>query len=158
MGKAPLAVQLGVGYDGQIIFKTNAVREPPHRTARADEVPEFPGTVQRGRVVINVVMDVRLVRVGGNEKGILALCPAHRRFIADAVCLLRRDFAGLERLADLIAKHIRVPPLLPACGGLVLGLAQKELGIGGHMVAAVGRDKLAALGLVRVLPVVKPLF
>ena len=96
MEKASLAVQLGIGDDGQIIFKANAVREPSHRTARADEVPEFPGAVQRGRVVINVIVNVCLVRVGGNEKGILALCPAHRCFIADAVCLLRRDLPGLE--------------------------------------------------------------
>ena len=96
MEKAPLAVQLGIGNDEQIIFKANAVREPPHRTARADEVPELPGTVQRGRIVLNVMVDVRLVRVGSNEKGVLALCPAHRRFIADAVSLLRRDLPGLE--------------------------------------------------------------
>ena len=55
MEKAPLAVQLGIGNDGQIIFKANAVREPPYRTARADEVTELPGAVQRGRIVINVV-------------------------------------------------------------------------------------------------------
>ena len=158
MEKTPLAVQLGIGNDEQIIFKANAVREPPYRTARADEVPELPGAVQRGRIVINVIVDVRLVYVGGNEKGILPLCPAHRRFIADAVGLLRRDLPGLEGLANLIAQHICVPPLLPTCGGLVLGLAQKELGIGGHMVATIGRDQLAALGLVRVLSVVKPLF
>ena len=151
-------MQLGIGDDGQIIFKANAVREPPYRTARADEVPEFPGAVQRGRIVINVIVDVCLVCVGGNEKGVFALCPAHCRFIADAVRLLRRDLPGFERLADLIAQHIRVPPLLPACGSLVLGLAQKELSIGGHVVAAVGRDQFTALGLVRVLPVVKPLF
>ena len=96
MEKSSLAVQFGVGDDGQIIFEANAVREPPHRTARADEVPEFPGTVQRDRVVINVIVDVCLVRVGGNEKGVFALCPAHRRFIADAVGLLRRDLPGLE--------------------------------------------------------------
>ena len=68
MEKSSLAVQFGVGDDGQIIFKTNAVREPPHRTGRADEIPEFPGAVQRGRIVINVIVDVRLVCVGGNEK------------------------------------------------------------------------------------------
>ena len=158
MEKSSLAVQFGIGNDGQIIFKTNAVREPPQRTARADKVPELPGAVQRGRVVINVIVDVRLVYVGGNEKGILPLCPAHRRFIADAIGLLRRDLPGLEGLANLIAQHIRVPPLLPACGSLVLGLAQKELSIGGHVVAAVGRDQFTALGLVRVLPVVKPFF
>lgn len=71
MEKASLAVQLRIGDDGQIIFKANAVREPPYRTARADEVTEFSGAVQRGRVIINVVVDVRLVRVGGNEKAYL---------------------------------------------------------------------------------------
>ena len=96
MEKASLAVQFGIGNDGQIIFKANAVREPPQRTARSDEIPEFPGAVQRGRVVINVVVDVCLVCVGGNEKGVPALCPAHRRFIADAVRLFRRDLPGLE--------------------------------------------------------------
>ena len=123
MEKTPLAVQFGVSDDGQIIFKANAVRKPPHRTARANKVSELPGAVQRGRIIINVIVNVRLVRVGGNEKGVLALCPAHRRFIADAVGLLRRDLPGFERLADLIAQHIGIPPLLPACDGLVLGLA-----------------------------------
>lgn len=74
----------------------NVAVEAPHRTARTDEVPEFPGAVQRGRVIINVIVNVCLVRVGGSEKGILALCPAHRRFIADAICLLRRNLPGLE--------------------------------------------------------------
>ena len=59
-----------------------------HKRFGSDEVPELPGAVQRGRIVINVIVDVCLVRVGGNEKGILALCPAHRRFIADTFCLL----------------------------------------------------------------------
>ena len=63
MEKASLAVQLGVGDDGQIIFKANAVREPPYRTARADEVPELPGAVQRGRVIINVIVERILSRI-----------------------------------------------------------------------------------------------
>ena len=96
MEKASLAVQLGLGNDGQIIFKANTVREPPQRTARADEIPEFPGAVQRGRIVINVIVDVCLARVGSNKKGIFALCPAHGCFVADAVGLLRRNLPGLE--------------------------------------------------------------
>ena len=63
------------------------------------------------------------VCVSGNEKGILTLRPAHRRFIADTVGLLRGDLAGLERLPDLIAEHIGIPALLPACDGPVLCLA-----------------------------------
>ena len=96
MEKSSPAVQFGVGDDGQIIFKTNAVREPPHRTARADEVPELVGAIQRSGVVVDVVMNVLAVSVGGDEKGILALCPAHRRFVAHPVCLLWGDLARLE--------------------------------------------------------------
>ena len=96
--------------------------------------------------------------MGGNEKGVLTLCPAHRRFIAYPVCLLGSDLSGLERLPDLIAQHIGVPPLLPARGGLVLGLGEQELGVGSHVVASVGRNQFAVLGLVRVFTVVKTVF
>ena len=69
MEKSSLAVQFGVGDDGQIIFKANAIREPPYRTARADEVPELPGAVQRGRIVINVIVDFSILsRSFGHEK------------------------------------------------------------------------------------------
>lgn len=105
-----------------------------------------------------MVVDVLAVCVGGNEKGVSALCPAHGRFIAYPVCLLRGDFPRLEGLADLIAEHIRVPLLLPARDGLVLGLCQKKLGVGCAVVTLIAGDQLTALGLVRVLPVVKAVF
>ena len=63
------------------------------------------------------------VCVGGNEKGVLALRPAHRRFVADAIGLLRGNLSGLERLPDLIAQHIGIPALLPARDSPVLCLA-----------------------------------
>ena len=121
--KMALAMQLGIEDHGQVIFQTNPVREPPHSAGRANEIPELPGMIQRGGIVVNVVMDVLAVCVGSNEKGILALRPAHRRFIADAVGLLRGDLSGLESLPDLIAKHIGIPALLPARDGPVLCLA-----------------------------------
>ena len=96
--------------------------------------------------------------MGGDKKGVLALGPAHRRFIAHLVCLLRGDLSRLEGLADLIAQHIGLPALLPARGGLVLRLGEQELGIGGHVVALIGGNQFTALRLVRVLPIVKPLF
>ena len=79
--------------------------------------------IQRSGIVVNVVVDMLVVCVSGNEKGILALRPPHRRFIADAVGLLRGDLSGLERLPDLIAQHIDIPALLPARDGPVLCLA-----------------------------------
>ena len=103
-------------------------------------------------------MDVLAVCMGGDEKGILALGPAHRRFIAHLVCFLRGDLSRLEGLANLIAQYIGLPALLPARGGLVLDFGKQELGVGGHVVALIGGDQFAALGLVRVLPVVQAVF
>ena len=146
-------MQLRVGNDGQIIFKTDAVREPPQRTARADEITKLPGAVQRGRIVINVIVDVCLVRVGGNEKGVLALCPAHRRFIADPVGLLRGDFPLGKGLTDLVAQR----PLLrrPARFRLILALYQHKFSVGGFRVAEVGGHRPQ---LLRVQAVVKAVF
>lgn len=95
--------------------------------------------------------------MGGNEKGVLALRPAHGCFITHPVCLLRGDLSGFERLPDLIAQHIGILPLLPARDGLIFRLAQRELGVGGYVVALVGRNQFAALGLVRVFTVFKPI-
>ena len=41
-------------------------------------------------------MNVLAVCMGGDEKGVLALSPAHCRFIAHLVCLLRGDLSRLE--------------------------------------------------------------
>ena len=62
-------------------------------------------------------------KLGCNEKGILTLRPAHRRFVADTVGLLRGNFSGLESLPDLIAQYIGIPALHPARDGPVLCLA-----------------------------------
>lgn len=89
-------MEFGVGDHGQAIFQTHPVRKPPHRPGRANEIPELVGTIQRSEVVVDVVMNVLAVCVGGDEKGILALRPAHRRFITHPVCLLGGDLSRLE--------------------------------------------------------------
>ena len=99
--KTALAMLLRILNDRQLVLNAHPVREPPHRKAGADEVMEFPGTVLGGGAVINVIVNVALVNVGADEELIRALCPAHGCFIADFVCLLRRDLAGRERLPDL---------------------------------------------------------
>lgn len=156
--KAALAVELWMGNHRKIVFQAYPIREPPHRPRRVPEVPELAGTVQGRGVIVNVVVNVLAVCVCGDEKGILALCPAHRRFIADAVCLLRGNLAGLKGLPDLIAEYVGIPFLFPTRDGFILGLAQKELRVGGLVVALVGRNELAALRLFRVLAVVETVF
>lgn len=151
-------VELGVLDDRQIMLQAHPVRQAAQGETGAQEVAILARIVQGNSVVVDVVMDVLSVCVGSDEKGVLALGPAHRRFIAYLVCLLRGDLSRLEGLADLIAQHIGLPALLPARGSLVLGLGKKELGVGSHVVALIGGDQFAALGLVRVLPVVQAVF
>lgn len=95
------------------------------------------------------------VRVGHHEESVFSLGPAHRQLIADVQRLLRVQLPRGERLADLIAQHVGVPPLLPARDGFVPGLAQKKFAVSGEGVALVGADQGPVQGLGRVLAVVE---
>lgn len=153
-----LTVELGILDDRQIMLQAHPVRQTAQGKTGAQEVAVLAGIVQGNGVVVDVIMDVLAVCMGGNEKGILAFGPAHRRFIAHLVCLPRGNLSRLEGLADLIAQHIGLPALLPARGSLVLSLGKQELGVGGHVVALVGGNQFAALRLIRVLPIVQAVF
>ena len=136
MQKAALAVELGPLYHGQRVFQAYPVRQPPQGEAGADKVAEFPGAVIGRGIVVNVIVNVAFVGMGADKKLILALCPAHRRFIADPVGLLRGDFPLGKGLADLVAQR----PLLrrSARFRLILALYQHKFSVGSFRVAEVG--------------------
>ena len=113
---------------------------------------KLPGAVKGRGIEINVVMQMALVNMGTDEKLILAFRPAHSRFIADFVCLLRRDLTGWKRLPDLKEQG----PALhgPARLRLVLAFCQKKLGGGRCWIAEIGRH---GPQLFRIEPIGKPL-
>ena len=82
---------------------------------------EFPGAVKSRGIEINVIVNVALVGMGADEKLVFAFRPAHRRFKAQLICLLRRHLAGRERLPYLEEQR-------PALHGP--GLQCPRLGIG----------------------------
>ena len=100
-----------------------------------------------------MIVNVALVDVGTNEKLVLALCPAHGRFIADFVGLLRRNLTGRKRLPDL--KEQGPAFHSPARFCLVLAFGQKKLSGGRCRIAEVGRHSSY---LFRIEPVGKPIF
>ena len=140
------------------MLNAHPVREPSERPPGTEEISIFSGAVQGSGIVIDVVVDVLAVGVGGDEKGMVALRPAQGRFVTHPVRLLGGDLPRLKRLPDLIAQHVRVPFLFPARDGFVLGLGKQELRVGGHVVALIGGDQFTALGLVGILPVLKAAF
>src|SRR5699024_9181033 len=110
-----LAPGLRVLRNGEAVFQTQPVREPPEGEAGAPKVSELPGTVKGGGIVIDVTVDMLLVRMGCHKKGVAALRPAHSQFIADTVSLLRRDLTGIEGHAYLVTEHVCFLFLLPPC-------------------------------------------
>ena len=145
-------MELGIEDHGQVIFQTYPVREPPERKAGADEIMVLLGAIIGRGIVIDVIVDMIFVNVGTDKELIFALRPAHSRFIADPVGLLRGYLSGLERLAYL--KEQRPSVSLPARFSLVLAMHQQELRMCRGMVAKVGGHSAQ---LLRVEGIFKPL-
>jgi len=66
----PLA--LGILNYGQAMFNTYDIAKPVHSLGVALEVAEFMGTIQAGGVPNDVVMDVRLIYMGGYDESVIA--------------------------------------------------------------------------------------
>ena len=133
------------------MFQTNQVAQPLHRKGGKPEIFEFPGSVQGSGIINNVVVDVRPVGVGGNDKSVLALQKTLGKLVAYAVGFLRRDLPRLEGLPHLIGDDIA---FLAAPGGLLVQpFRQQKFLVYGQRAALVAADQLALFGLVRVLDI-----
>ena len=67
-----------------------------------------------------MIMDMRFVNVGGNDKSVVAFGEAHAEFIADFISKLRGYFPGLKGLPYLIGNDIAC--LFSACNIIILPL------------------------------------
>ena len=63
-----LAVGLGVLHDGVAVLNADGIAQPPHRPGAAQKIAELAVAVQVDRIPNDVVMDVRLVDVGTDDK------------------------------------------------------------------------------------------
>ena len=133
------------------MFQTNQVAQPLHRKGGKPEIFELPGPIQGSGIINNVVVDVRPVSVGSNDKSVLALQKTLGKLVADAVGFLRRDLPRLEGLPHLIGDDIT---FLAAPGGLLVQpFRQQKFLVYGQRAALVAADQFALLGLVRVLDI-----
>ena len=99
----PFAFHLWIKDNGQIILKTYPVRQPPDCPRRAYKVTKFMCTIQRGRVIIYVGMNMLAVNMGGDKKCVFPFRPAHGKVVAyfqGGFCV---NLAGLKGLPHLIA-------------------------------------------------------
>ena len=131
------------------MLQADQIAQPLHRKGGKPEIFEFPGPIQGSGIINNVVVDVRPVGVGGNDKSVFSLQKTFGKLVTDAVGFLRRNLPRLERLPHLISDNIT---FLAAPGGLLVQpFRQQKFFVHGQRAALVTTDQLALLGLVRVL-------
>ena len=94
------------------MLQTDNVAESLQCNSRKPEVTKLPVAVQIGGIENDMIMNMCPVHMGCHDKSMLPFCESHTGFIPYFICFLRCDFTRLERLADLICKHIslRLPP------------------------------------------------
>ena len=98
-------------------------------------------------------MDVGLVNMGADDKGMVSLGKPHCQLIAQAVGLLRRDLTGNKGLPDGVGNHI--VPSAPSAGlGKILPLGKSKLRIGNPAVALIAADEPAVVGLCGIFNIV----
>ena len=88
------------------MLQAELVVHSPDRPGGAPKVSEFPGAVKIHGIDNDMVMDMVLVYVRADDKGIVALRQFQGKLPADLVRLFRRDFAGPKGLAKVIGDHI----------------------------------------------------
>ena len=89
-------------------------------------------------------MNVRLVYVGADHKGMIAFGKTLGKFYTQPVCFFRGDFAGAERLAHMIGNHIIRTAHSPGSGN-VLPLCQKKLCIRSPAVTSIAGNEPAVI-------------
>ena len=95
-----------------------------------------------------MVVDVLPVRMGGNNKRILALGKTHGKFVAHLVSFLCSDFPRTKGLPYLISDHIAF--LSASVYEIILPLGKHKFFICCQGATSIAADILPLLGLVRV--------
>ena len=149
----PLVVTFAVGLwvldNGQSVLNADGVAQSTDGFCAAPKVAELPVTVQVDRTPNDMIMDMGLINVGTDDKGVFALGEPLGKFHAQPVGVLRGDFPRAEGLADMVGDHIVCAPDAPGSGN-VLALGQHKLGVGHTAVALVAGDELAVVCLLRI--------
>lgn len=82
--------------------------------------------VKRGRIEDNMIMAMLSINMSSDDERMIAPCETQRKLAPNLVRLVRRDFARLERLANMIRDNVRFT-LTPAGLNSILPLGESEL-------------------------------
>ena len=153
----PLVVTFAVGLwvldNGQSILDAEGIAQTPDSFCAAPKVAKLPVTVQVDRTPNDMIMDMGLVNVGTDDKGVFSLGKPLGKFYTESVGFLWSDLPRAKGLADMVGDHI-VRSTDPSSSGDILALGQHELGVGHTAVALIAGDEPAVVCLLRICHIV----
>ena len=106
----PLVVTFAVGLwvldNGQPVLNAEGIAQMSDGFRTAPKVAELPVTIQIDSTPNNVIMDMGLVNMGTNDKGVFSLGEPLGKFHTQPVGFLRGDLPRAKGLADMVGDHI----------------------------------------------------
>ena len=108
--------------------------------------------IDRCGIENDVIMDMGMIDMGGDNKLILALGKAHGQLIADLLCLLWGDLTWLEGLPDLIGNNISFR--IPAGALQIFLLGQHKFFVHCLRITTIAADIFSFFGLISVLCII----
>lgn len=106
----PLIVALVMGlwilHNGVAVLNADGIIEPLHSSGASPEVSELLVTFQIDGVPDDMIVDMGLVDMSADDKGVVPLSESPGKLLLQPVCFLWSDLAGDKRLAQMIGNHI----------------------------------------------------
>ena len=90
------------------MLDTNQITELSHSIRATPEIPVFAVAIQIRGIPIDVVVNMVLVHMSADDKGMMPFHESFSKLLTDTICFFRCDTARLEGLTDLIRNHIAV--------------------------------------------------
>ena len=101
----------------------------------------------------NMIVDVVLVYVGTDHKGVIALRQFHSKLAPNLISKLRYDFAGLKGLPEMIGNHV-ILTALPSRLLKIFLLRKQKLRVGSSGVARITGYQFAVIRFLRMFYIV----
>ena len=153
----PCAIMLPAGfrifYNRKSMLQTQLVIHSPDCPGRAPEVAKFFLTVQCSRVDNDVIMDMVLIHMGADNKGMVSFCELQCQLPADLISFFWRNFAGLKCLTEMVGDHI-ICTLISAGQICILSFGQKKLCISKPGITLIAINEFSKIGFLRIFYII----
>ncbi len=141
-------------YYRKSMLQTQLVIHSPDCPGRAPEVAQFFLTVQCSRVDNDVIMDMVLIHMGADNKGMVSFVKLQCQLPADLISFFWRNFAGLKCLTEMVGDHI-ICTQISAGQICILSFGQKKLCISKPGITLIAINEFSKIGFLRIFYIIK---